>query len=155
MVLKEKHIAAAQINWEDKATNLRKIAVDLNIGLESLVFIDDSEFEVNLVRGVIPEVTVLHFPGDKNVEYRDILSSCGLFDNLTVSQEDRERGAMYKAEAQRKQLQGQATDLQTYLQSLEMVIEVKFADDFTLPRDYPVNSKDKSVQPYYKKVFRS
>lgn len=134
MVLKEKHITAAQINWEDKATNLKKIASDLNIGLESLVFVDDSEFEVNLVRGVIPEVTVFHFAGDKTVEYRNILASCGLFDTLTVSAEDRQRGVMYKAEAERKQLQGQAPDLETYLQSLEMVIEVKFADNFTLPR---------------------
>ena len=134
MVLTEKHIAAAEINWEDKATNLKKIAANLNIGLDSLVFVDDSEFEVNLVRGAIPEMTVLHFPKDKTVEYRNMLASCGLFDTLTVSAEDRERGIMYQAEAQRKQLQSQALDLETYLKSLEMVIEVKFADDFTLPR---------------------
>ncbi len=134
MVIKEKHIAAAEINWEDKATNLRKIAANLNIGLESLVFVDDNEFEVNLVRGAIPDVTVLHFPKDKTVEYRNMLASFGLFDTLTVSVEDRARGVMYRAEAQRKQLQVQAPDLETYLKSLEMVIEVKFADDFTLPR---------------------
>ena len=134
MVLKEDHIAAAEINWDDKATNLKKVAAYLNIGLESLVFIDDSEFEVNLVRGALPEVTVLHFPKGKTVEYRNILASCGLFDTLTVSAEDRERGVMYKAEAQRKQLQGQASDLETYLKSLEMIVEIKFADNFTLPR---------------------
>ena len=134
MVLKEKHIAAAEINWEDKATSLRRIAADLNIGLDSLVFIDDSEFEINLVRGAIPEIAVLHFPKDKAVEYRNMLASCGLFDTLTLSAEDRERGAMYQTEAQRKQLQTQALDLETYLRSLEMVIEVKLADDFTLPR---------------------
>jgi FkbH-like protein len=134
MVLKEEHIAAAEINWEDKATNLVKIAANLNIGLDSLAFADDSEFEVNLVRQAIPEVTVLHLPNDKTVEYRNILASCGLFDTLTISAEDRERGVMYKAEAQRKQLQGQASDLETYLRSLEMVVEVKFADNFTLAR---------------------
>jgi FkbH-like protein len=134
MVLKEKHIAAAEINWEDKATNLKKIAGNLNIGLESLVFVDDSEFEVNLVRGAIPEMAVLQLPKDKTVEYRNMLASCGFFDTLTVSAEDRERGVMYKAEAQRKQLQGQVQDLETYLKSLEMVVEVKFADNFTLPR---------------------
>jgi FkbH-like protein len=134
MVLKEKHIVASEINWEDKVTNLKKIAASLNIGLESMVFVDDSEFEVNLVREVAPEVTVIHLPKEKTVEYRNILASCGLFDTLTISEEDRERGTMYKAEAQRKQLQGQVQDLGTYLKSLEMVIEVKFADDFTLPR---------------------
>ncbi|MGD0884649.1 MAG: HAD-IIIC family phosphatase [Thermodesulfovibrionales bacterium] len=134
MVLKEENIATSEINWEDKATNVRKIAANLNIGLDSLVFADDSEFEVNLVREAIPEVTVLHLPNDKTVEYRNILASCGLFETLTVSMEDRERGAMYKAEAQRKQLHCQAADLETYLKSLEMIAEVKFADDFTLPR---------------------
>ena len=134
MAIKEQHIAAAEINWEDKAINLKRIAANLNIGLESLVFVDDSEFEVNLVRRVIPEVTVLHFPKDKSVEYRNILGSCGLFDTLTVSVEDRERGTMYKAEANRKKLQGQVPDLITYMKSLEMVIEIKFSDDFTLQR---------------------
>jgi FkbH-like protein len=134
MVLKKEHIAWAEINWEDKATNLAKIAANLNIGLDSLVLVDDSEFEVNFVREALPEVTVLHLPKDKTVEYRNMLASCGFFDTLTVSAEDRERGVMYRAEAQRKQLKGQAPDLETYLRSLEMVIEVKFADDFTLPR---------------------
>jgi FkbH-like protein len=134
MILKEEHIVAAEINWEDKATNLQRIAANLNIGLDSLVFADDSEFEVNLVKGALPEVAVLHLPKDKSVEYRGMLSSCGLFDTLIVSAEDRERGLMYKAEAQRKQLQGHAQDLVTYLTSLEMCIEVRFADDFDLPR---------------------
>ena len=134
MAIKEMHIAAAEINWDDKATNLKRIAANLNIGLESLVLIDDSEFEVNLVHRVIPEVTVIHFPKDKTVEYRSMLASCGLFDTITVSVEDRERGAMYKAESQRKKLQEQAPDLITYMKSLEMVVEINFADDFTLPR---------------------
>lgn len=134
MVLKEKHIAAAEINWQDKATNLRQIAANLNIGLDSLVFVDDSEFEVNWVREAIPEMTVLHFPKDRAVEYRKMLASCGLFDTLTISAEDRKRGAMYKAEAQRKKLQGEVPDLESYYKSLEMVIDVKFADNFTLPR---------------------
>lgn len=134
MLIKEKHIAAAEINWEDKASNLRKLATTLNIGLESLVFIDDSDFEVNLVRSALPEITVIHFPKDQAVNFRNMLASCGLFDTLTVSEEDRERGSMYKAEAQRKQLQNQAQDLGTYLKSLEMVVEIKFAENFTLPR---------------------
>ena len=134
MVLKEKHIAAAEINWQDKATNIRQIAANLNIGLDSLVFVDDSEFEVNWVREAIPEMTVLHFPKDRAVEYRNMLASCGLFDTLTISAEDRKRGAMYKAEAQRKKLQGEVPDLESYYKSLEMVIDVKFADNFTLPR---------------------
>jgi len=134
MVLKENHIAAAEINWEDKATNLRRIAARLNIGLDSMVFVDDSEFEVNLVRAAIPEMTVIHLPKDKSVEYRNILASCGLFDTLALSAEDRERGDMYRLEALRKKMQTEAPDLETYLRSLEMVVELKLVDEYTLPR---------------------
>jgi FkbH-like protein len=134
MVLKEEHITAAQINWRDKATNLKQIALDLNIGLDSLVFIDDSEFEVNLIREVLPEVDVIHVPQNKGVVYRDILASCGLFDALTLSTEDRKRGTMYKAEANRKKLRAQATTMKTYYKSLEMVLLLRFADEFSIPR---------------------
>ncbi len=134
MVLKEQHIATAQINWGDKASNLRQIAADLNIGLDSMVFLDDSEFEVNLVRQELPEVEVILMPKDQPATYRHILVSCGLFDTLTVSDEDKRRGAMYKAEARRKELQTSASDMNAYYRSLEMIVEIKFADDFSIPR---------------------
>jgi len=134
MVLKEEHIVATQINWDDKATNIKKIAAQLNIGLNSMVFVDDSDFEVNLIRQELPEVTVIHLPKDKTVEYKEILASCGFFDTLTISHEDRQRGLMYKAEAQRKELQVQTPDLESYLKSLEMEVEIKFTDDFTISR---------------------
>lgn len=134
MVLKEEHIATSQINWGDKAANLRQIALDLNIGLDSFVFMDDSEFEVNLIRQVLPEVEAIHLPQNKAVEYRDILISCGLFDILTLSEEDKKRGAMYKAEATRKKLQTEITDMDTYYKSLEMELEIRFPDDFSIPR---------------------
>lgn len=134
MILKEKHISTAQINWRDKAANLRQIALDLNIGMDSLVFIDDSEFEVNLIRKVLPEVEVIHMPPARANEYRNILASCGLFDTLTLSAEDKKRGAMYKAEVARKNLKVQTTDIKTYLKSLEIVLEIRFADEFAIPR---------------------
>ena len=96
MVLQRRHLAAAQINWEDKATNLRRIAAELNLGLDSLVFVDDSDFEANLIRQLLPEVEVLRVPSDTGVEHRSLLASCGWFDTLTLSAEDRERGAAYR-----------------------------------------------------------
>ncbi|MBM4149926.1 MAG: HAD-IIIC family phosphatase [Lentisphaerae bacterium] len=134
MILKEEHIATSQVNWRDKAANLRQIAQDLNIGLDSLVFLDDSDFEVNLIRQVLPEVEVLHLAPARATEYRSILAACGLFDTLTLSTEDRKRGAMYKAEVARKQLQGHATSMEDYLKALEMVLEVRLADEFTIGR---------------------
>lgn len=134
MILKEKHIATAQINWRDKATNIKQIALDLNIGLDSLVFIDDSEFEVNLIRKTLPEVKVIHMPQTKLMDNRNILISCGLFDTLTLSDEDKNRTAMYRADADRRNFQVQATDMKTYLKSLKMEADIGFADEFSIPR---------------------
>jgi len=134
MVLKKKHIAVAKINWDDKPTNLRKIAMELNIGIDSMVFIDDSEFEINLVKKELPEIEVIHLNKSKMVEQRNLLASCGLFDTLTLSIEDKERGAMYKAESDRKNLKSMDTDMDSYLRSLEMVIDIRYATEFSISR---------------------
>ena len=134
MILKEEHIATAQINWRDKAANIKQIAVDLNIGMDSLVFIDDSEFEINLIHKTLPEVEVIHMPQTKLMEYRNILVACGLFDTLTLSAEDTNRTAMYRAEAARNNLKVQATDMKTYLKTLKMEVDISFADEFSIPR---------------------
>jgi FkbH-like protein len=134
MVLRREHIATAQINWYNKAQNLRQVAEDLNIGLDSIVFMDDSAFEVNLIRQMLPEVEAIHLPEDRVVEYRDILASGGWFDTLTLSEEDRQRGAMYQAEAVRKRLLAESTDLESYYRSLDMVLEIRLANEFSIPR---------------------
>jgi FkbH-like protein len=134
MVLRRKHIVAARINWEDKATNLRQIAADLNIGLDSIVFMDDSEFEVNLIRQTLPEVEVVHLPKEKTVEYGKILASCGLFETLTISAEDKKRGVMYHNDMKRQQLHLQIPDMITYYETLEMVVDICSADEFAVPR---------------------
>lgn len=134
MVLKEEHIAAYQINWQDKASNLRKIAADLNIGLDSLVFIDDSDFEVNLIRRTLPDIEVIHAPKNTAIELRDTLASCGWFDTLTLSEEDKNRGVLYKAESNRKKFQEKSIDMESYYKSLEMKLEIRFANDFSIPR---------------------
>lgn len=134
MILKEKHIAASKINWNDKAANIKQIAAELNIGLDSMVFVDDSDFEVELVRKALPEVEVIHIPQSRVTDNRNMLLSCGLFDTLTYSVEDKNRTAMYKAQAARKNLQVNATDMNSYLKSLEMEIDICFADEFSIPR---------------------
>ena len=134
MVLQASHIACAQINWDDKAQNLRQIAAELNIGLDSLVFVDDSEFEVNLVRQLLPEVETIHLPSKRSTDYRLMLASCGWFDTLALTQEDLGRGAMYSAARQRTQAQQQFTSIIQYHESLEMVAEISFADEFSVPR---------------------
>ena len=134
MVLKREHIANSQINWLDKGTNLRQIAVDLNVGLDSLVFVDDSAFEVNLVRTTLPEVDVIHIPKKSAYLAREILAAYGKFDTLTLSEEDRKRGAMYRDEVGRRKLQAEFTDLESYYRSLQMKVTIELDNAFAIPR---------------------
>ena len=134
MLLKREHIATWRINWQNKAQNIMELAEELNIGLDSMVFVDDSDFEINLVREAIPGITTMHLPKKGAVTYRDRLAASGWFDTPTLSAEDRKRGAMYKAESRRKRLKENVVDLANYFASLEMVVKIRFADLFTIPR---------------------
>jgi FkbH-like protein len=134
MVLKRKHIAAARINWGNKVTNLKQIAQELNIGLDSIVYVDDSDFEINLVREKLPEVHTVHLQENETVKYRDNLAALGLFDTLEISTEDKKRGEMYKVEVTRKKLKDDTEDLENYLSSLETEVEISLADDYSIPR---------------------
>ncbi len=125
MLLREEHFAVMRANWEDKAANIRAIASELGLGLDSLVFVDDSEFEANLVRSMLPEVEVLLVSSNQPARNWQVLAECGLFDSLQLSEEDRSRGQMYRAEAKRKELKAGAIDLNEYLRSLEMRIEAR------------------------------
>ena len=118
MVLREAHFAITMINWDDKVTNLRRIAAELNIGLDSLVFVDDNPFETNYVSEHLPEVAVI--PLTSNLAgHRAALARSGLFDTLSVSDEDRKRTAMYRSDRQRKELERSTGSLAEYLAGLE------------------------------------
>jgi FkbH-like protein len=121
MLLKEEHIAVFQANWNDKATNIRAIAKELALGLDSFVFLDDNPVERGLIRQEIPEVAVPELDADP-ASYARTLAAAGYFEAVNFSEEDRARAEMYQANARRLSLQGQATDLNSYLRSLEMRI---------------------------------
>jgi len=135
MVLRREHFATIRINWNDKMSNLREIADELNIGLDSMVMVDDSEFELNMVKQLLPEVKTIHLPGDPS-SYADILNSCGLFDILTLSEEDSKRNEMYRAEAGRKRAKTefQSMTLEDYYRYLEMEVIIRNVDEFSVPR---------------------
>lgn len=133
MVLRESHVAAWQVNWDDKATNIRRVASELNIGLDSLVFVDDSEFECGLIRDQVPEVEVITLTGEP-AGFVDGLLARGYFDTLSLSAEDRERGRMYAGERQRRQLEQTSASLEDYLVKLGIEAEVAPADARTIPR---------------------
>jgi FkbH-like protein len=134
MLLKEEHFACVRINWTDKPTNLREIAAELNIGLDSLLFADDSEVECDLVRRLLPEVEVLHLPRDRAVENRSRLAAGGWFDTLAVSEDDRARGARYLDEAARNRMRSESANLEAYFQALGMMASIRTADPLSISR---------------------
>ncbi len=133
MVLRLDDFAIFVANWEDKASNIRFIQQTLNIGMDSLVFIDDNPFERNLVREMIPEITVPEMPEDPAL-YLTYLKSLDLFETASYSQEDAGRTKQYQAEAQRVQLQNSFGSIDDYLISLEMVGRAAPFDEFNTPR---------------------
>jgi FkbH-like protein len=118
MVLKEEHIAVFVANWEDKATNIRRIRETLNIGFDSMVFLDDNPFERNLVRQLIPQIIVPELP-DEPALYVRFLSELNLFETASHSSLDSQRNALYQDQQKREAESGKFRDLNEYLQSLD------------------------------------
>lgn len=132
-LLKQEHLAAREINWRNKVDNLQAIARRLNLGLDSLVFVDDSPYECELVRELLPEVTVLQVPTRLH-EYPDLLPAADPFYAPSLTVEDRERTRLYRVEAERQELRERSTDLKSYLLSLRLEAAVHRARDEELPR---------------------
>jgi FkbH-like protein len=122
MVLKEDHIAVFIANWSDKANNLREIAATLNIGTDSLVFLDDNPVERGQVRQVLPEVAVPELADDP-ADYISLLANAGYFEAIGLSEEDLARADFYQANAERVALQ-KVGNLEEYLRSLNMVATI-------------------------------
>jgi FkbH-like protein len=119
MVLKLEDIACFVANWSDKAGNLRSIAEQLNIGVDSLVFVDDNPFERTIVRRELPQVAVPELHEDPAF-YAQSIADGGYFEALQVTPEDFERGGQYRANLARESLRASTTDLAGYLRSLGM-----------------------------------
>lgn len=134
MILKKTHIAAHQINWNDKATNLKLLAKELNISLDSMVFVDDSDFEINLVNDTLPEVETIHIDSSSKTNFKNQLASCGYFDTLTITNDDKNRGLAYQSEKNRTDFVSKFTNIDDYLKSLEMTLEITKTDQTSVPR---------------------
>jgi FkbH-like protein len=127
MVLREEHFAALRINWTNKAENLASIAEELNIGLDSFVFLDDNPVERELVRQMLPDVLVIDLPRDAS-QYRATLESLTDFDLLAITKEDEQRASQYQANRQRQTLERTSGSLDAYLRSLEIRAHVAPAE---------------------------
>jgi FkbH-like protein len=125
MVLRKNNFAAWRINWQDKAQNIRELAIELNLGLDSFVFIDDSSFEMNLVRDYLPEVAVM--PPELIKDYSG-------FQKSSVTKEDERRGEMYQEEKKREEFKTSFGNIDDYLKNLEIKIKVAEANSKNIPR---------------------
>ena len=133
MVLRMDDISIFVANWNDKATNIRYIQKTLNIGMDSIVFLDDNPFERNLVKEVIPEITVPDLPEDPS-EYLPYLRNLNIFETASYSETDKQRTSQYKAEVNRIELEKMFENYDDYLQDLNMVARESAFDDFQTPR---------------------
>jgi len=121
MLLRRSDIAAFLANWDDKAENLKAIATRLNIGIDSLVFVDDNPVERARVRESLPAVAVPELPDDA-AHYVRCLSDAGYFEAVAFTFEDRHRAELYAANAEREALLGSAQSMGDFLRGLEMSV---------------------------------
>jgi FkbH-like protein len=133
MVLRLDDISCFVANWDDKATNLARIAEQLNIGLNSLVFFDDNPAERSIVRRLRPEVAVPEVPGDP-AYYIRALDRQRYFEALTISAEDLKRTEFYRADSKRQSLESSADDLEGFLRSLDMAARIESITESTVER---------------------
>jgi FkbH-like protein len=132
-LIKRSQLAAWRINWTSKAENIASLAQELNLGLDSFVFVDDSGLECQVVGEALPDVTVLQVPA-KIFELPRLVFESGLFDTLTRSREDRQRTAMYAAERQRDDVRQTFASPDEYLASLGLRAVIHEAQEHELSR---------------------
>lgn len=133
MQLKLDDIAIFVANWNNKVDNIRYIQSVLNIGFDSMVFLDDNPFEREMVKKGIPDITVPELPEDP-AEYLSYLYTQNLFETASFTEEDTKRNEQYREEAGRMQLQQSFANEEEFLESLDMKAVVGPVDNFSLPR---------------------
>lgn len=133
MVLKEEDFACLKINWNDKIANMKDIAKELNIGLDSMVFFDDDPVNRELIKMSIPEIKTIDLPQDPS-SYALILRDLNDFNVLKITDDDFKRAKMYSQEQERHDLESTTKNLDEYLKKLDIKVKVRLADKFSIPR---------------------
>lgn len=132
-LLSRDHLVGHRINWDDKPGNLRSLVRALNIGLEHVVYIDDSEMECALMRHALPEVMTVHVPKDRSA-LPDLLTDATHFSTRPMTDEDRERTRMYREAVIRESARDQYESLDDFLASLDMTVDISRAYQEQVPR---------------------
>lgn len=135
IVLKKEHFAAYRINWTDKATNIKELAQELNIGLDSFVFVDDNPTERELIKQMLPMVEVPEFPAqpyELMPFFKQLVED--YFKVYSVTDEDKKKTEQYKQNAARAQAQNAFADFDSFLESLDIQITIEAANEFNIQR---------------------
>ena len=133
MVLRLSDIVAVEANWGPKSSSIQRLAELLNLGLDAFVFADDNLAEREQVRQALPEVRVVELPTDPS-GYIPAIEAGLFFEATNLTAEDAERGAQYRADSMRRELQSQMGSLEDYLRSLEMIGDIRSVDEGDLGR---------------------
>tara|TARA_B100000029_G_scaffold327765_1_gene320122 strand:- start:3837 stop:5561 length:1725 start_codon:yes stop_codon:yes gene_type:complete len=133
MILREKNFASIQINWNDKAQNIKQIADEINIGLNSIVFFDDDNLNRERIRQEFPDVLTIELPDDPS-QFSPILKDLNDFNVLQRTDEDVKRGQMYAQQRERKELENSISSLDDFLQQLNIKVKMKKSSEFLIPR---------------------
>lgn len=135
MILRKEHFVAWRINWQDKATNIKELSEELNIGLDSMVFVDDNPTERELIKQMLPMVTVPDFPSrpyELMAFFDQLANNC--FRVYSITEEDLKKTEQYQANARRAAEKNKFSDFNDYLKSLEIKIDILPLDRFNLSR---------------------
>lgn len=140
MILHLSDVSAFYANWDDKATNIRRIANELNIGTDSMVFFDDNPTERELIKEFLPEVRVIDVPEDPAL-YTRALDRAHAFEWTQLTKEDIGRIETYASNRARNELQEMCIDYDDYLVNLQMAIELKKLSDVDMERFVQLTNK--------------
>lgn len=125
MIIRNNDIVIKKINWNDKVSNIKEIASELNLGLDSFVFVDDSSFEVNLVKKELPQVTVYQVP-ENIFLYPEMFKQLKLlFYTFNKTEEDKRRSSIYIEQSKRESEKHKFTDIDQYLESLNILLNIE------------------------------
>ena len=133
MVLKWDDFAATRINWNSKPQNFVDLADEINIGLDSMVFVDDNPFETQMVKESFPEIEIVQF-GEDPLENLMILKSLEYFNILGLTSEDLKKFEHYKTQAKRNRFKSSLDNMEDFYRGLKMKVEIQKCDEFALRR---------------------
>ncbi|MEE9422702.1 MAG: HAD-IIIC family phosphatase [Gammaproteobacteria bacterium] len=140
MVLQKDDFSAIQINWDYKYLNIQKIAAELNIGVDSIVFADDNPAECAMVRKALPEVTTVHLSGEPS-QFSETLMQMSEFEKLFITTEDKDKRVQYQQNTKRIQQKRDIGNINDYLKSLETKVLIEPASKKDLQRVHQLFSK--------------